>query len=350
MIKRPVIGMALAFSLCCGAVRAELLQALGPVTISGPVLAHQDVSAVERSGDYLLLAADEGAGKKGAQNYVQVLRRVGTHDYSVLHNFVVFDTKSEGRKKGGKEIDIEALAVDGKTVYVIGSHGSRRRGIDADRKYEKNRKRLRGDDVRDADNRDQLIRMTIDADGGLSARSLTSLLGTIRSDPVLGPFHTIAAKENGINIEGLAAREGWLYAGFRAPVLRGNWVPVMRFRFDEPDDFSLHFVQLGGRGIRGMTSVSKGLLVLAGPMGDGPGSYQVYEWDGKDMVPGRDRSDRHVGRVDLLGEVAHPVGGKAEGIVVLEESATAYELLIVFDGAKQGFAQRYRATKKAAGK
>ena len=128
-------------------------------------------------------------------------------------------------------------------------------------------------------------------------------------------------------------------------MLRGNWVPVMRLRFDAPDDYSLRFVRLGGRGIRGMASVSTGFVLLAGPMADGPGSYQIYHWDGKDTVPGSDRAHAEMGRVDLLGEVAHPEDGKAEGIVVLDESASGYELLLVFDGVERGIARRYEVAK-----
>jgi hypothetical protein len=345
MNQRIATVTMLALTFCTGLLNAESLPELGAVTLTGPVLAGKDVSAIERVGDFLLIGADEGVGKKGRENYVQVLRRIGAHDYEILQNVLVFDSKADGEKKGGKEMDIEGLAVDGRHVYVIGSHGSRRRGVDADRKYGKNRKRLGANGVRDAGNRDQLIRMEIDAAGGLSRRTRTSLRDIIKADEVLGPFHATAAKENGINIEGLAARDGWLYVGFRAPVLRGNWVPVMRLKFDDPADYTLRFVKLGGRGIRGMASASKGFVLLAGPMGDGPGSYQVYQWDGKDMVPGSDRADNEVGRVHLLGEVAHPDGGKAEGIVVLEESATAYELLIVFDGVEQGIARRYEAPR-----
>jgi hypothetical protein len=70
----------------------------------------------------------------------------------------------------------------------------------------------------------------------------------------------------------------------------------------------------------------KGFLILTGPVGDGPGSYQLYHWDGKDILPGSD----HVGQVSLLCEIRPPREGKAEGIVVLEETDTWYDLIIVY--------------------
>src|SRR5262245_60839271 len=76
-------------------------------------------------------------------------------------------------------------------------------------------------------------------------------------------------------------------AGFRGPVLRENYTPVLRFTFAVPViESDLLYVNLGGRGIRDLTRARGGLLVLAGPVGDGPGSYQLYFWDGKDCLPG----------------------------------------------------------------
>ena len=64
-------------------------------------------------------------------------------------------------------------------------------------------------------------------------------------------FGSIASKENGIDAEGLAVRDQKLYIGFRGPVLRGNFTPILRCRFGSPiTEPEVLFVSLGGRGVR----------------------------------------------------------------------------------------------------
>ena len=55
-----------------------------------------------------------------------------------------------------------------------------------------------------------------------------------RVDQRIQDFVNAYLQENGVDIEGLAWRDGELIAGFRGPVLRANYVPVMRFTFDKP--------------------------------------------------------------------------------------------------------------------
>ena len=90
------------------------------------------------------------------------------------------------------------------------------------------------------------------------------------------------------------------------------------------------------------------ILLLAGPVGYGPASYQLYHWDGKDVIPGRNQEAEDVGKVTPLGEIRPPEKSGAEGIVLLQEGDTAYELIVVFDGVKNGGAQRIRVAKKTS--
>ena len=125
----------------------------------------------------------------------------------------------------------------------------------------------------------------------------------------------------------------------------------MRFEFDKPEKYKLLYVNLSGRGIRDLCKVSDGFLLIAGPMGDGPASYQLYHWDGKDMIPGEDRMPKKVGKLTLLGDIEPPVNdadasrGKAEGVAVLDESKSQYDLILVYDSIAHGGAQRYRVPK-----
>jgi hypothetical protein len=52
------------------------------------------------------------------------------------------------------------------------------------------------------------------------------------------------------------------------------------------------------------------------------------------MITGKDQNAADKGKVQLLGEIQPPATGKAEGIVVMQEEATHYQLIIVFDGIK----------------
>jgi hypothetical protein len=118
---------------------------------------------------------------------------------------------------------------------------------------------------------------------------------------------------------------------------------VLKCQFAQPiTTAELVFVNLGGRGFRDITHVNHGFLILAGPIGDGSESYQVYFWDGEDCLPD---SSGIVGKVELLGEVPPTVGMKAEGLALLKESASEYEVMLVYDTARNGGPTRFRLPK-----
>ncbi len=68
-------------------------------------------------------------------------------------------------------------------------------------------------------------------DGSPGPIERTSLRATIDSDLVLRPFANLPSKANGVEAQGLAVEGDDIYVGFRSPVLRDNFVPVMRTRF-----------------------------------------------------------------------------------------------------------------------
>jgi hypothetical protein len=95
----------------------------------------------------------------------------------------------------------------------------------------------------------------------------------------------------------------------------------------------INYVNLNGNSIRDLAAVEKGFLILAGAGGDGISPYQVYFWDGKDIIPGKDKQPTNL---KLLGEIPAPSGAKAEGITVIEETNSAYKILVVYDGIANG--------------
>lgn len=303
----------------------------GPfIRVSGEILAGSDISAVALFSSFLVIGSDEAVGIDSNENYIQLLGKTD-NGYAVHKNLLLL----QGDQAEGKELDIEGIAVEGDYAYIVGAHCLKRQKVKKARSQEKNRKKFQADRLEEERNRNWLYRVRLDKEGNELERQRISLREIIRQDPVLDPFSRIPSKENGIDIEGIAAKDGWLHVGFRGPVLRENYVPVMKLKFDDPEKTNeLLYVQLGGRGIRDITKISDGFLILAGPVGDGEDSYQLYSWDGQSVIPGKDLKDVEQGRIHLLGDITSPEKGKAEGVAVLREEETGYQLILAYDGAE----------------
>ena len=279
---------------------------LGSVNIIGNIYDGKDnknnqnenISAIEVIDDLLIVGADEG-------RTIKVLKDDGK-GYKVERSILLNDSG---------EIDIEGIACEDNIVYVVGSHSYKRDKIDQNKSYEDNRKAIKN--IESNPRRNQLFRLRLDA---ISEIEQTSLESIIDGEKVLQLFSRIPSKENGVDIEGIAVHEGLLYVGFRGPVLRGNWVPILKCRFAQPiTQADLVFANLGGRGIRDLTRINDGFLILAGPVGDEPVSYQVHFWNGEDCLPG-ERISGKVGLIKLLAEIPVYENIKAEGLALVKES------------------------------
>ena len=165
---------------------------------------------------------------------------------------------------------------------------------------------------------------------------------------MLGPHFGRPLQRRGVNIEGLAARQGRLYIGFRGPNLGGDAF-VMEIRAD--DVFSgtprpptkLHRLRLGeGLGIRELVATRSGFLIIAGNAGSEPSEeyaqsedydkdreFSLFRWDGKDPA---------VQKIGTLPKTS----GQAEAMAVLEETKDSVTVLILFDGPKGGRPTVYR--------
>jgi hypothetical protein len=173
--------------------------------------------------------------------------------------------------------------------------------------------------------------MSLDERGDIGIETVTraTLRTAILRDPVLALFWMIPGKENGIDIEGITTFNKMLYAGFRSPVLRGNWVPVLVFEYGESPKTRTRFVNLDGRGVRGMETVEDGLLLLAGPAGDAGGDYRVYLWNGEDMLPG---AEGPRGKLSCLARIRPFPKSKPEGLARIGTGKASWDVLIAFDG------------------
>jgi hypothetical protein len=182
---------------------------------------------------------------------------------------------------------------------------------------------------------------------GLQAASLA---GVIRADPVLGEHFGQPLQHKGINIEGLAARNGQLFVGFRNPNLDGCAF-VMEIRADDVfsgrprPPYTLHKLRLGeGLGIREIVAAKSCFLMIAGNAGSEPSKkygeaedyendrgFFLYSWDGK----GTD--------VHKIGALPKTKGkGKAEAMAILEETNDSVTVLVLFDGPNRGRPTVYR--------
>ncbi len=327
------VGLVIGMRACPACAAAAELQPLADVVFRGEIRFPDNLSAVGMAagGRFLIIGADEGP-------HVQVLRRTGADEYT-LHETIALVAGA----KDDDEIDIEGIACSESTVYVIGSHSRKRSLLKPDKSQKANRKRL-GENLREP-LRELVFRFELDAVGRLAAPiRTTSLRSRLENDDMLSPFLAIPGKENGIDIEGISLAPGGLAAAFRSPVFREGFAPVLFFSFDRPDAGQLVFVHLGGRGIRDMIRVSDGYLLIGGPVNDEPVSFELYHWDGRDGVPGKDvdltNSVRPLGRIPLPQPAA-----KAEGLAVLAQTPEHYELLVVFDGTVERNAVRLRAAR-----
>lgn len=292
----------------------------------GDIDAGTDLSGVVVVGDFLILGADEGHQLQTLQ------RRKGRRGWDLVHRRAL--------AKQDQETDIEAITYGDGFLYVTGSHSARRRLVRDDLSLRRNRERLL--EVRFDDSRNRLHRIAFDpVTGRLGKVSSLDLAKRLRKDPLLQRFCEIPSKENGIDVEGLAWRDGELIAGFRGPVLRANFVPVMYFTFDKPKRYRLAFVRLNGQGIRDLAAVRDGFLILSGPVNDGPGPFRLWWWDGEDQVPGKDRSIRPAVE---LGEVSTSGGAKAEGLALVAEDDAGAEVIVVYETetAAQAVSMRLR--------
>lgn len=273
--------------------------------------AHHDdtatnLSAVRGDGPCLWLAGDEAPAveRLTADNQADP-GRYGNHRRFALSHLVDLPGDEDD------EVDVEGLARDGDWLWVVGSHSLARKKIKDKHDDEKALRRLAT--IRRDDNRYILARIpVVVGDDGLptlvrstgddqdSRRSSIlggpggpSLLDHLKDDSLLAPFLGIPGKDNGFDVEGLAAFDDRLLVGLRGPVLRG-WAVVLELRAYADDDptrlrlrelgdgrsYRTHVLDLGGLGVRDLAAYGDDLLLLAGPTQDLDGPVRVHRWRG----------------------------------------------------------------------
>jgi len=292
---------------------------VGSYSFRGAVLEDKDLSGIACiSPTRCLIGADESA----AVQVVALSRESRT--LSVLGAISLLPS--------GEEIDIEGIAAGGDCYYIVGSHGvAKKSGQRQAKRY-------------------TICRIKVDPTSGMpldNAVPLASLTPILEADPILRPYFARPLQQKGVNIEGLAIRQGHLFVGLRNPNLDGNAFVLeveagAVFSGVSRPAYTLHKLMLGeGLGIRELVAAREGFLIIAGNAGSEPSDvyrqaedyeerrgYELFRWDGG-------------GAVEKIGPIPNPPG-KAEAMTILQEGPDYTEVLVLFDGAKRGAPSVYR--------
>jgi hypothetical protein len=263
------------------------------------------------------------------------------------------------------EIDIEGIGMADHYLWLVGSHSLKRKKPKRHDPIAKQIKRLAK--IKNDPNRYLLARIPILQDpktgdytlhkevehpdqpgkmlraGQLQGDGSGSILtDVLEKDEHIAPFMDIPGKDNGFDIEGLAAHGSRIFIGLRGPVLRG-WAMVLEVEPEEDEKgilrlkqltkekpYRKHFLNLRGKGIRELRVSGDDMYLLAGPTMDLDGVIAVYRW--RDAVNGDAEQVLHHNELERLVEVPHGTGknsgkDKAEGLTMLDDQRA----LVVFD-------------------
>ena len=266
-------------------------------------LVQTNLSGAAFTGDWLWVAGDEACG-------LDRLRRldcVGSEflRFGDVRDFPLADLLDlPGAAE--EEADLEGMAVADGFLWVVGSHGLKRKSTKPDRDHADNAKRLAK--VALDGNRRLLARLPIELDANgepclvrqaqdgrralrLKGDSQANLLTrALADDPHFGPYMSIPGKDNGFDIEGLAVDGRRLLIGLRGPVLRG-WSALLEIAVEARGDqlrlvplddsgtlLRKHFLQLDGLGVRDLHFSGDDLYILAGPTMVLNGEIRLFKW------------------------------------------------------------------------
>lgn len=266
-------------------------------------LVQHDLSGAALTGDWLWVAGDEACGVDRLRRLEPVggeaLRFGEVRDFPLADLLDLPGTAAE-------EADLEGMAVAEGYLWVVGSHGLKRKNAKPDRDHADNARRLAKvtlDGNRrllaclpietDALGEPRLVRQAQDGrralrlKGDAQANPLTRMLA---DDPHFGPYMAIPGKDNGFDIEGLAVDGQRLLLGLRGPVLRG-WSALLEIAVEARGDhlrliplddsgtlLRKHFLQLDGLGVRDLHFSDDDLYLLAGPTMVLDGDIRVFKW------------------------------------------------------------------------
>ena len=316
----------------------------------------RSLSGVEQRGECLFVGSDEGPS-------FERLQRIGKKTYGRRDSFGLGDFFKDLPGKDQDEADVESIAVHKDWLWVVTSHAL-------------TRPKLRDDEEGSSDveafarpefhpRRFVLGRIPlIDADGETptpvardgerrawcvpAAASGSALTEVLAQDDHLRQALTVPAKENGLDIEGIAVRDQRVVLGLRGPVLRGE--AVLLDLDLSPDkagmgpsggwpgvSYRKRFLDLNGLGVRDLCRRKKDLFILAGPTMPLPAPYRVYALPGFFKAGG----GPEVLTPQYLCDVPAEEGRNPEGLSPY--GGEADEFIMVMDGERSENGLRARA-------
>ena len=266
-------------------------------------LVHANLSGAAFTGDWLWVAGDEACGLDRLRRLEPVGREALR--FGEVRDFPLADLLDLPGAPD-EEADLEGMAVADGFLWVVGSHGLKRKNAKPGRDHADNARRLAklaldGNRrllaclpiepdaegapclVRQARDGRRALRLKGDAQSNLLTRALAD-------DPHFGPYLAIPGKDNGFDIEGLAVDGRRLLLGLRGPVLRG-WSALLEIEVEARGDalrllplddagtlVRKHFLQLDGLGVRDLHFCGPDLYLLAGPTMVLDGDIRVFRW------------------------------------------------------------------------
>ncbi|MDC7787086.1 DUF3616 domain-containing protein [Rhodoplanes sp. TEM] len=232
--------------------------------------------------------------------------------------------------------DAEGVAFADGFFWVVGSHGRPRHGDGA------------------GSARFVVMRFPVDARGRptfpvseeepTGVERSTRLGEAMRAADGIGAFYDQPLDRNGVNVEGIAVKDGRMHLGFRGPSVDGQAFILSVdaeavFSSDKPLAPTVTRLALGPTtGIRDLAAVRDGLIVLSGPVNDQAVPPALWHWN------------ETTGALAPLGTLTPPKGlpedAKAETVLVLRDAPDKpLHLLILYDGAENGFPTEYRVRR-----
>jgi hypothetical protein len=266
-------------------------------------LVQTNLSGAAFTGDWLWVAGDEACG-------IDRLRRLDPVGSETLRFGEVLDFPLADLLDlpglAEEEADLEGMAEADGFLWVVGSHGLKRKNAKPDWDNAENAKRLAKTSLDgnrrllaclpievDESGEPRLVRQARDGRKALRLKgdSQTNLLTrALADDPHFGPYMAIPGKDNGFDVEGLAIDGHRLLLGLRGPVLRG-WSAILEIAIEARGDqlrlvpldasgilIRKHFLQLDGLGVRDLHFSGDDLYILAGPTMVLNGEIRVFKW------------------------------------------------------------------------
>ena len=312
------------------------------VNVDDPI--HKDRSTAARHGDALFVTCDETAG----------IDRITEIDGGHFGDHVHFDIGENFDLPAGPdgEMDIEGIAVDGDWMWVMGSNSltrgkpkpdaARTDALDAMGRIWRapNRAFIGRFPVVQDNGGPRIVRK----DGDRRAASIrlhrkrSVLKRWLTGDTHIGPFLDIPSKENGLDLEGIAAKGMRIWLGLRGPVLREHAVILeleMKItkrgrlkarKLANGRRYRKHLVNTKGMGLRDLRFDGDDLLLLTGTVMAGDGPSEILRWRNASAVTTDGIEEvEHVIDLPYRGARDHPEGlcdwGDGEWLVVYDSPA-----------------------------